>query len=95
MYQISMEIDKHIGHRQFAMSLLWHNIWLLQYLPSSNKPCNNKSVEMIGNSIAYWLDRLDYQMNLPRHLLHVMRDELCHQHDKQRQLKDAMHRQEV
>jgi hypothetical protein len=26
MYQISLEIDKHIGHRQFAMSLLWHNV---------------------------------------------------------------------
>jgi hypothetical protein len=36
MYYISIEIDKHIGHDcHFAMSLLWHNVWLLQYLPSS------------------------------------------------------------
>ena len=98
MYKISLEIDKHIGHHQFAMSLLWHNVWLLHYSPSSNKPCNNKSVEMIGNSIAYWLDRLDYGMNIPRHIidiLYVICDELCQQHDKLCQLKDAMHRQEV
>jgi len=67
MHQISFKIDKIIGHCQFAPSLLWHNVWLLQYSPSSNRPCNTKSVEMIGNSITYWLDKLDYGMNIPRH----------------------------
>ena len=50
----------------------------------SNKPCNYKSVEMIGNSIAYWLDKLDYQIYIPCHVkftLYVVRDELYHQHD--------------
>jgi len=53
---------------------------------------------MIGNSIAYWLDKLDYQMNIPPHVkntLYVIHDELYHQHDKLRQLKDIMHRQEI
>jgi len=50
MYKISFKIDNIIGHCQFATSLLWHNVWLLQYSPSSNKTCNTKSVEMIGNS---------------------------------------------
>jgi len=98
IYQVTSDIDNHIGHHQYTVSLLWHNVWLLQYLPSSNRPCNTKSVKMIGNSIAYWLDKLDYQMNIPRHvkiILYVIRDELCHQHDKLRLLKDAMHHQEI
>ena len=39
------------------MSLLWHNVWLLQYLPSSTKLNYMESVEigMIGKSIAYWM----------------------------------------
>jgi hypothetical protein len=93
MYQISLEIDENIGigHRQFAMSLLWHNVWLLQYLPSST---NTKLVpkleyikpdecEMIGSSIAYWLlDKLSYRINQPyQEPSQVMGDELCRHYD--------------
>jgi hypothetical protein len=35
IYELILKIDKHTGHRQFAMSLLWHNVWLLQLQPSS------------------------------------------------------------
>ena len=91
MYQISLEIDKHIGHRQFATSLLWHKVWLLQYLPSSNNTkleyIKPDECKMIGSSIAYWLDKLQH--------IQVMGDELCHHNDMLCQIKDAMHRQEV
>jgi hypothetical protein len=48
----------------------------------------------------YWLDKLklDYGMNIPRHvklILHVMRHELYHQHDRLREIKYAMHCQEI
>ena len=100
-YQISFKIDTIIGHCQLAMSLLWHNVWLLQNSPASTntklKYTKPDECEMIGRSIAYWLDKLDYGMNIPRHvisILYVICDELCHQRDKLRQI-DAMHRQEV
>ena len=106
MYQISLEIDENIGigHRQFAMSLLWHNVWLLQYLPSST---NTKLVpklkyikpnvcKMIGSSIAYWLNKLSYRIIQPyQEHIQVIGDELCHHDDMLCQIIDAMHRQEV
>ena len=104
MYQISREMDEDIGHRQFAMSLLWHNVWLLQYLPSSTniKLCPSRKYitpdecEMIGSSIAYWLDKLSYRIIQPyQERIQVIGDELHHHDDMLCQIIDAMHRQEV
>ena len=114
IYEIILKIDEHTGHRQFAMSLLWHNVWLLQLLPSSQLQYKLKYteieikhiIEMIGNSIAYWLDIITYK-NIPnrfrfsqyydysKHILHVMDDKLRHQHDMLHQIRYAMHRQEI
>ena len=68
------------------MSLLWHNVWLLQYLPSSTKPTLRM---IIGRSISYWIKRL-YKIQFTP----VIFDEVHHQHVKLRQI-DEMHRQEV
>ena len=37
IFKLTLDIDAHVKHCQYAMSLLWHNVWLLQYLPSSTK----------------------------------------------------------
>ena len=101
MYYISIEIDKHIGHDcHFAMSLLWHNVWLLQHLPSSTNTkleyIKPDECEMIGSSIAYWLDKLSYRIIQPyQEHIQVMGDELCRHYDTLCQIKDAMHRQNV
>jgi hypothetical protein len=114
IYEIILKIDKHTGHSQFAMSLLWHNVWLLQLLPSSQLQFKLKYtdieiehiIEMIGNSIAYWLDNLTYKnipnrfrfsqyYNYSQHILHVMDDKLRHHYDMLHQIRDAMHRQKI
>jgi hypothetical protein len=94
VYYLTLQIDKQVGLCQYAMSLLWHNVWLLQYSPSSNKPCNNKSIEMIGSSIAYWFDKMNTHV-YNENTFHVMGDELCHHRDMLRQIRNAMHRQDV
>jgi len=85
IYLITLDIDDHVGHRQCPMSLLWHNVWLLQYLPSSTKLtlCISIGRMSIGRSIAYWKWKST-----------AIFDEVCCQHVRLRQI-DAMHRQEV
>ena len=96
IYYLTLKIDKQEGLCQYAMSLLWHNVWLLQYLPSSNKLKYTESVEieMIGSSIAYWFDKMNTHV-YNENTFHVMGDELCHHRDMLRQIRNAMHRQDV
>jgi hypothetical protein len=61
MYQLAIDIDKFLGSTncnwqyQYAVSLLWHEVWLLRHLPSPNKPTG---YWLIGKSIAYWMEIL-------------------------------------
>ena len=61
MYQLAIDIDNFLGSTncnwqyQYAVSLLWHQVWLLRHLPSPNTPLGYGS---IGTSIAYWTEIL-------------------------------------
>ena len=88
IYKLALKIDDQVERRQYAMSLLWHNVWLLQYSPSSTKPTLGM---IIGISIAYWMRKL-YKIHVgDERFATVILDEIHHQHVRLCQL-DAWHR---
>ena len=76
IYKLTLKIDDQVERRQYAMSLLWHKVWLLQYSPSSTKP---KLWMIIGISIAYWMRKM-YKIHVGDKRFTTVISEVYHQH---------------